>query len=101
GIVGAVTDLRLTKASAKASGSPGTNSGTTTNPQVNRTGINTASGGVLPNSYYWGSINSTATPLPVNFIDFTGKGIQGQTHLKWSTASETNNDFFSIQHSLD
>jgi hypothetical protein len=101
GTVGAVTDLRMTKASSKASGSPGTNGGTTTNPQVNRTGINTASGGVLPNSYYWGSINSIQTPLPVSFIDFVGEGANGQTFLKWSTASETNNEYFSVYRSSD
>jgi len=97
GTVGATSDLRLTLASAKASGSVGAFGGTTTNPQVNRTGINTATTGVLPNSYYWGSINSTNTPLPIELLDFTAKLANTAIDLRWSTSSELNNDFFTVE----
>jgi hypothetical protein len=94
GTIGAASDLRL-MLNASVTGTAGTNAGT--NPyQVNRTGISLAN---LANNWYWGSINATQTPLPVSFIDFTGEAMHGQTHLKWSTASETNNEYFSISRS--
>lgn len=39
------------------------------------------------------------SPLPVNFIDFTAKCKDNLYVFEWSTASETNNDYFTIQHS--
>lgn len=40
-------------------------------------------------------------PLPVEFQDFSVQLDQGKTQLKWATASETNNDFFTVERSLD
>ncbi|MEO6135571.1 MAG: SBBP repeat-containing protein [Ginsengibacter sp.] len=42
---------------------------------------------------------SPATALPVNFISFTGKLYGEANLLQWTTASETNNDHFEIEHS--
>lgn len=96
GTIGAASDLRL-MLSGSVTGTAGTNSGT--NPfQVNRTGISLAN---LAKNWYWGSINATQTPLPVSFIDFTGKVINGQVELNWSTASESFNDHFTVYHSTD
>ncbi|MBK8053073.1 MAG: T9SS type A sorting domain-containing protein [Saprospiraceae bacterium] len=39
--------------------------------------------------------------LPVTLIDFSVKNYDSQNHLYWSTASETNNDHFSIERSSD
>lgn len=80
----------------------------------------TANGGVISgaintsgNLYQWsgvklknnlrftiGSTNSTQTPLPIDLILFDA--IVTPTHeveLNWSTASETGNDFFTVEHS--
>jgi len=38
-------------------------------------------------------------PLPIKLISFTGECEGGITSFKWETASETNNDFFTIEHS--
>jgi hypothetical protein len=100
GTVGAVTDLRLSYAAVKAAGSPGTNAGTTTNPQVNRTGINTASVSLAAN-YYWSSINSTATPLPIHLLSFSGTGTEEGIRLQWITSLEENFDYFILERSAD
>lgn len=98
GTVGAVTDLRITKNGVAAPGADGAHAGTTTNPQVNRTGISLAN---LPNNYYWGSINSVQTPLPVGLYSFKGNDVQGRVYLTWSTETEVNNDHFTVYHSDD
>jgi len=47
-----------------------------------------------------GSIN-IATPLPVNLLSFTTTCKNNNTLLNWSTATEINNDYFTIEKSLD
>lgn len=44
---------------------------------------------------------SSCIPLPINLIKFSGELIENKVDLKWSTSSETNNDRFEIQRSLD
>jgi len=44
---------------------------------------------------------STNSILPVDFIFFSGQCNNGLTVLHWSTASEINNDYFSIEQSAD
>ena len=39
--------------------------------------------------------------LPVELTAFTAKTDDKQTYLNWQTASEINNDFFAIEHSMD
>jgi hypothetical protein len=39
--------------------------------------------------------------LPVELLSFTAKKDNSQVILKWATASELNNDYFSIEKSLD
>jgi hypothetical protein len=74
------------------------NGGTVTNPQVSRTAIPLAN---LTNNFYWGSINGTITPLPVELTSFTAALMFDIVELKWSTASELNNDHFTIERSTD
>jgi hypothetical protein len=95
GLVGNVTDLRLTLAGS-VSGLPGTNAGTVLNPQVNRTGITAAT---LTNIFFLGSINSSSSPLPITLILFTAIPQNGQVQLEWETAAEVNNNYFTIQRS--
>jgi hypothetical protein len=43
-----------------------------------------------------------ATPLPIELISFTAQPIaDGDVQLAWQTASETNNDYFTIEKSRD
>ncbi len=47
-----------------------------------------------------GSTN-TATPLPIELIEFTAKAIDQYVVVSWKVASETNNDFFTVEKSSD
>ena len=42
-----------------------------------------------------------ASTLPVSLIDFTGKVTDSGVELRWHTASELNNDFFTVEKSQD
>lgn len=41
------------------------------------------------------------TPLPISLLSFEGHRENNHVILNWETASETNNDYFEIQRSLD
>ena len=41
------------------------------------------------------------TALPVTLLDFNGHAHDNSNHLNWSTASESNSDYFEVEHSLD
>jgi len=98
GLVGSVSDLRLTLASSAAPGTVGTNSGIISNPQVNRTGFSVAS---LANTYYWGSVNPGNTTLSVGLLSFSGQQQSGQVVLNWQTATDQDHKFFSVERSTD
>lgn len=97
GIIGNISDLRLTLAGSVV-GSPGTNAGTTAAPQINRTGLTLAN---LSNTFYVGSVNAVNTPLPITLVSFTASVVGGNVKLDWETAAEINNDYFTIQRSKD
>ena len=42
-----------------------------------------------------------SNPLPIELIRFAAECNNGQVAINWTTASETNNDFFTVQRSLD
>ncbi len=44
---------------------------------------------------------SMDAPLPIELLDFNAKSIGKEIRLDWSTASETNNDYFTIERSID
>jgi hypothetical protein len=46
------------------------------------------------------SVNSLIT-LPVNLLSFTGKCDHNKIALTWSTASEMNNDYFTVEQSAE
>lgn len=48
----------------------------------------------------FGNAQST-TPLPIQLLSFTGENEGVKNKLKWSTASELNNDYFTLEHSAD
>ena len=95
--VGSINDLRLVLASGVI-GTAGTNTGTTTFPYVQRTGLSLAN---LGNTFYIGSTSSSNSPLPVELGDFTAVVNHGKVELNFFTYSETNNDFFTIDRSAD
>ena len=97
GQIGNANDLRLTLA-ANTVGVAGTNGGTITNPQINRTGLTVAN---LVNSFYVGSVDPVSTTLPVRLISFTATVLQNRVKLDWITSSEVNNDRFTIQRSAN
>jgi hypothetical protein len=47
------------------------------------------------------SINDPAAPLPVNLIAFEAKQKKDIVIVSWTTASEINNDFFSVERGLN
>ncbi|WP_147303070.1 T9SS type A sorting domain-containing protein [Marinoscillum furvescens] len=48
-----------------------------------------------------GCCGSGCAALPVTLIDFSGASMPGGICLSWSTASEVNNDYFTLEHSAD
>lgn len=44
---------------------------------------------------------STLSPLPVHIIDFTAKAADKLINVNWTSSNEINNDYFSVEKSLD
>lgn len=69
-----------------------------------RTGAVNGGGGsqVRQNSIYFKYFDAMPSPLPVELISFEATKLSDeQVQLKWSTASEKNNDYFTIERSQD
>ncbi len=47
------------------------------------------------------TICNNSTPLPIELLSFTGKNFNDKNVLRWSTASEINNDYFTLEKSVD
>ncbi|ALO15373.1 hypothetical protein L21SP5_01731 [Salinivirga cyanobacteriivorans] len=54
-----------------------------------------------PETFTLSTTNDQYHLLPVELLSFTGKDDGGIVKLNWVTASETNNDYFAVQHSTD
>lgn len=48
-----------------------------------------------------GTINLVRTALPIELASFKGEISNGHTELRWTTTSERNNDFFTLERSVD
>lgn len=48
-----------------------------------------------------GTINSSVTPLPVELVSFDSKANDGKVTLTWETATEINNNYFTLYRSAD
>ena len=48
-----------------------------------------------------GTINAMQTPLPITLESFSGKVEEGNAYLEWTTVSELNNDFFTVERSTN
>ena len=55
---------------------------------------------VLARSKWW-SLVDNSNPLPISLINFTGECLNKTIEIKWSTLTEINNDFFTIEKSID
>jgi hypothetical protein len=97
GQIGSVSDLRLTLANGVIA-TAGANGGTTTNPQINRTGLSAAN---LTNTFFIGSVNPAFTSLPVTLLYFKGALADNQVDLFWASAFQQEGDWFIVQRSKD
>ncbi len=97
GEIGDVTDLRL-MLSGSVVGSPGTNGGTTMNPEVNRTGLTLAN---LANDFYVGSVAAIRSPLPITLISFEAACHSGNTELNWRILRDFENENIRLMGSLN
>lgn len=95
GYIENVDDLRSMLSSSTV-GTAGTNAGTTTNPQVKRTGLTVAN---LTNTFYIGTVSSSSSPLPIELVSFDAQYVNKQVEINWETASEINNDYFKVEKS--
>jgi hypothetical protein len=55
----------------------------------------------MASTWYVGTIDLTASPLPIQLISFTARLQTSVVDLNWTTMSETNNDYFTIEKSND
>ncbi len=67
-------------------------------PQTTGTFSNTTFG---LNTYGVWTLSSIQSPLPIKLLAFGVKNEKEVVDLIWSTASETNNDFFTLERSID
>jgi hypothetical protein len=47
------------------------------------------------------AFDDPGSPLPIELIEFSGETNDDQINLKWTTSSEINNDYFTIEKSSD
>ncbi len=97
GVVNSLLDLRVAKWDGSQwlnLGNGGTSGSTSAGTVVNNTAITTFSPFTLGSS-------STLNPLPVNLLTFNAKILDKIVSINWSTASEINNDFFTVEKSID
>jgi hypothetical protein len=88
-----LADLRM----CTTTGVVGTHGPATGGPdyRVNRTGVTIAS--PLANTYHVASTDAVNSPLPIELISFNANLKSDIVELDWTTASELNNDFFTIE----
>jgi hypothetical protein len=66
--------------------------------EVNRSGLSLAQ---INNAWYIGTSNLNQSPLPIELLSFDANSNQQVVDLNWSTASETNSDYFTIEKTRD
>ncbi len=74
---------------------------TYSNPLITVSGISTTHIANNSTAYITIASNNSATPLPVELNTFTAEKLSKGNLLKWTTASELNNDFFTIEKLAD
>ncbi|MEO8233644.1 MAG: T9SS type A sorting domain-containing protein, partial [Ignavibacteriota bacterium] len=89
--INAVGDLNISLTSGAAGGSYSSPGGTTSDPQVNRTGLTAAE---LGNTFYFAATSDS--PLPVELTSFSAVREDKSVILYWITETEVNNYGFEI-----
>jgi hypothetical protein len=93
------SDLTLVTNTSAIVGHKGTyvsNSGTVTSPILVRKGIFNSEI-LTPQTFVIGTYNNQSTPLPITLLSFKVERNGPSNILKWSTASEINNHYFTIE----
>lgn len=90
------SDLRLLVSNSATFGGASSITGSYTAPYF--TASLPTTGGVF---FTVGSINKTTTPLPITLLSFDAQPENGKVILNWSTATELNADFYTIERSND
>ena len=67
----------------------------------NSTGVITTSTQVTSFSPFTIGSSNSANPLPIVLLDFNAKPVDNNVNVKWSTTSEINNDFFTVEKSTN
>jgi hypothetical protein len=47
------------------------------------------------------AVAQSVSPLPIELTEFTGTALADYNHLKWTTAAENNNQYFTLERSTD
>ncbi|MEO5980377.1 MAG: T9SS type A sorting domain-containing protein [Chryseolinea sp.] len=90
------TDIKLmVNASSTFASGTSTYSGTLAGRIFTVTGVNLANG----NFFTIGTVNPTSTPLPVSLVDFKVHYESPVVVASWKTATELNNDHFTLERS--
>jgi hypothetical protein len=66
--------------------------------EVNRNGLSTSN---LSNTFYIGTKSLITSPLPIELIYFEANCADRKAIINWATASENNNDFFTLERAND
>ena len=97
GTIGALADIRISLVGSVVGTHVGA-SGTVASPLARRDGLTLAQ---MANNFYISSTNATTSPLPIELVFFKASVSDNHVKLDWETASESNNDFFTIERSSD
>jgi hypothetical protein len=71
--------------------------GTTASGTITSTSVST----FISTSPFTLSSSTTNNPLPIELINFTASCKNNKTEINWSTITETNNDYFTLEKSFD
>ncbi|MBE2219450.1 MAG: T9SS type A sorting domain-containing protein [Ignavibacteria bacterium] len=92
--ISSIGDLSLVTSIGAAGGSFSAATGTTSDPSVNRSGMNLAN---INETFFVGATSSST--LPVTMASFTSSVRLNNAALSWSTSSELNNSGFDVERS--
>lgn len=95
GTVSSLNDVRSMLAGSVIGTNVTATTVSTSDPRVERSGLTASQ---MSNGFYVGSTNA-ATSLPIELISFTGTAGRLGVDLQWQTASELNNDYFTVTRS--
>jgi hypothetical protein len=94
----ALADVDATQSNSAVLGSYAAATNATVTVEANRLLTNDAD---FYNSWYLGTRNKTASPLPIELISFEAAPGDRFVLLKWNTGSELNNETFDVERSSD